>query len=277
MLVALDPIAMPVALACVAHAWIIPELYASRGRERDAPQAGAARPRRPEERVAQGLLGDLLGHDERELQRRDRPGDGARRAGHLAGGEAGALLVTPGGKRVHCFCVTATDPELPPSDRIAHLLLALRTDETGFATVANHAFAGAPWRLRRRLRPRARRLAAAGALRAKPLRCPMAWNVVIAGGGFGGFYAARRLERVLPPHSARITLVTDVNFLLYTPLLPGARRRHARAAPRGGAAARGARLDRHPARPRDRRRPRPRTSCATRRSTAATRRSATTS
>ena len=50
----------------------------------------------------------------------------------------------------------------------------------------------------------------------------MAWNVVILGGGFGGFYAARRLERVLPPQSARITLVTDVNFLLYTPLLPGA-------------------------------------------------------
>ena len=50
----------------------------------------------------------------------------------------------------------------------------------------------------------------------------MAWHVVIAGGGFGGLYAARRLERVLPRHSARMTLVTDVNFLLYTPLLPGA-------------------------------------------------------
>ena len=50
----------------------------------------------------------------------------------------------------------------------------------------------------------------------------MAWNIVIAGGGFGGFYAARRLEKVLPRQSARITLVTDVNFLLYTPLLPGA-------------------------------------------------------
>jgi len=45
---------------------------------------------------------------------------------------------------------------------------------------------------------------------------------VIAGGGFGGLYAARRLERKLPRHSARITLVSDVNFLLYTPLLPGA-------------------------------------------------------
>lgn len=50
----------------------------------------------------------------------------------------------------------------------------------------------------------------------------MAWNVVIAGGGFGGFYAARTLERILPPHSARITLVNDVNFMLYAPLLPGA-------------------------------------------------------
>src|SRR3954466_507232 len=50
----------------------------------------------------------------------------------------------------------------------------------------------------------------------------MAWNVVIAGGGFGGFYAARRLERKLPSHSARVTLISDVNFLLFSPLLPGA-------------------------------------------------------
>jgi NADH:ubiquinone reductase (H+-translocating) len=50
----------------------------------------------------------------------------------------------------------------------------------------------------------------------------MTWDVVIAGGGFGGLYAARTLEGVLPRHSARITLVNDVNFMLYTPLLPGA-------------------------------------------------------
>jgi hypothetical protein len=43
------------------------------------------------------------------------------------------------------------DGELPSGDRIAHLLLALRADEQGFATVANLAFAGARWRLRRRL------------------------------------------------------------------------------------------------------------------------------
>jgi NADH dehydrogenase len=50
----------------------------------------------------------------------------------------------------------------------------------------------------------------------------VASTVVIAGGGFAGLYAARRLERRLPRHGARIVLVTDVNFLLYTPLLPGA-------------------------------------------------------
>ena len=50
----------------------------------------------------------------------------------------------------------------------------------------------------------------------------MAWRIVIVGGGFGGLYAARTLERALPPASARITLVNDVNFMLYTPLLPGA-------------------------------------------------------
>lgn len=50
----------------------------------------------------------------------------------------------------------------------------------------------------------------------------MAWNVLILGGGFGGLTTARRLERILPAHSTRITLVNDVNFMLYTPLLPGA-------------------------------------------------------
>jgi len=49
----------------------------------------------------------------------------------------------------------------------------------------------------------------------------VAWQVVIAGGGFGGFYAARALERLLPADSARVTLVNEANFLLYTPLLPG--------------------------------------------------------
>jgi NADH dehydrogenase len=50
----------------------------------------------------------------------------------------------------------------------------------------------------------------------------MSLKIVIAGGGFGGFYAARALERLLAPESAGVTLVNDANFMLYTPLLPGA-------------------------------------------------------
>ena len=50
----------------------------------------------------------------------------------------------------------------------------------------------------------------------------MAWNVVIAGGGFAGSTCARDLERLLPVQSARLSLVNDVNFMLYTPFLPEA-------------------------------------------------------
>ncbi len=50
----------------------------------------------------------------------------------------------------------------------------------------------------------------------------MAWNVVIAGGGFAGANAARELERLMPKQSARLTLVNDVNFMLYAPFLPEA-------------------------------------------------------
>ena len=147
-LVALEPLTFPVALACLAHAWIIPELYAYRG-------ASVLRVKGPRnahaEPVAQGLLGDLLGHEPRALQRATGVALERGSMGVWLLGEAGALLLPPGGRRVHCFCVRATDRTLPPADRIAHLLLALRTDERGFATVANHAFCGAPWRVRRRL------------------------------------------------------------------------------------------------------------------------------
>jgi hypothetical protein len=147
-LLALDPVTVPVALVAFAHGWIIPELYAFRG-------ASVVRPKGPRneeaEVVAQGLLGDLLDHEQRDLHRNTglalEPGS----LGTWLVGEAGALVVVPGGRRVHCFCVRTTDRELPPSDRTAHLLLALREDEVGFATVANHAFAGAAWRVGRRL------------------------------------------------------------------------------------------------------------------------------
>jgi hypothetical protein len=148
LLVGLEPMSFPVALVALAHAWAIPELYTARG-------VNVVRPKGPgqerAESVAQGLLGDLIGHDARELQRRTGLAMERGSLGVWLVAEAGALLVAPGGRTVHCYCVRATDRSLPPSDRIAHLLLALRTDEEGFATVANHAFAGAPWRVRRRL------------------------------------------------------------------------------------------------------------------------------
>jgi hypothetical protein len=153
LLLAMEPLSLPVALAGLAQAWIIPELYAQRG-------ANVVRPKRrtgeASERRALGLMGDLLDHSARDLHARTglvlEPG----RLGAWLVGEAGALLVRSGGRRVHCYCVRVPDPDLPSADRVAHLLLALRADEEGFATVANRAFTGAPWRVRRRL-PKAMR------------------------------------------------------------------------------------------------------------------------
>jgi len=165
---ALAPVLIPVSLILLAHAWAIPELYAARG-------AGALRTRTGSgsipgpgsgpgdsgdsshaERVAAGLLGDLLDHRPRDLHARTGMVLERGRLGTWVLGDAGALLVRPGGRRVNCYCVKATDSALPRSDRIAHLLLALRSDEIGFATLANVSFSGARWRVRRRLSPPAR-------------------------------------------------------------------------------------------------------------------------
>lgn len=50
----------------------------------------------------------------------------------------------------------------------------------------------------------------------------MAWNVLIIGGGFAGSAVARHLEKELPRQAARVSLINDVNFSLYTPFLPEA-------------------------------------------------------
>jgi hypothetical protein len=160
----LKPILIPISLIAFVHAWAIPELYAARGANVLRPRAAVGG---EAERRALGLLGDLLDHRERELQGRTGI---ARERGSLGVwmlGQAGAVLVRPGGRRVLCFCVKASDAELPAGDRIAHLLLALREDEVGFATVANLAFAGAPWRLRRRLPEPAREALSAAVAEAR--------------------------------------------------------------------------------------------------------------
>lgn len=154
-LAVLRPVLAPVSLILLAHAWAIPELYAARGAgvvRRDRPPDG----RDGAERVAVGFLGDLVGHSERALHRDTGLVLEAGELGIWLVGQQGAIVVRPGGRRALCYCVRATDPALPVADRVAHLLLALRTDERGFATVANLAFSGACWRLRRRLQEPAR-------------------------------------------------------------------------------------------------------------------------
>jgi NADH dehydrogenase len=43
---------------------------------------------------------------------------------------------------------------------------------------------------------------------------------VVVGGGFAGFFAARTLERLLPPEAADLTLISATDHLCYSPLLP---------------------------------------------------------
>jgi hypothetical protein len=144
-----QPLALPVSLASFAHAWVIPELYAQRG----ANVVRRKRSRAPADAEARsvGLLGDLVGHEARALHASTGLVPERGRLGVWLVAPAGALLVRPGGRRVVCYCVGVNDPDLPSGDRIAHLLLALRADEQGFATVSNLAFSGARWRVRRRL------------------------------------------------------------------------------------------------------------------------------
>jgi hypothetical protein len=149
-LFALEPLSAPVGLLALAHAWAIPELYAKRGAHVVSPRRRAGE---ASERTALGLLGDLVDHEARELHARTGLILERGRLGVWLVAEAGALLVRPGGRRVDCWCVHVEDASLPSGDRIAHLLLALRTDEQGFATVANLAFSGARGRVRRRMRP----------------------------------------------------------------------------------------------------------------------------
>ncbi len=148
------PITAPLGLVLVAHAWLVPALYAARGANVVRPKRSAAGT--GSQQRALGMLADLLDRDAFALFTETGLVLERGALGTWLVAEAGALLIPPSGRRVHCYCVSVRDSDLPAGDRIAHLLLALRCDEAGFATVANRAFVGAPWRLRRRLTARAR-------------------------------------------------------------------------------------------------------------------------
>jgi hypothetical protein len=147
LLIWIQPLAFPVAAIFLSHAVAVLHLQARRGARGVKPIDGTGDSRA--ERTALGLLGDLVGHEERDLLTETGLAMQRGRLGAWLVGQEGAILVRPGGHRVHCFCVRVGDAgDLPPADRVAHLLLALREDEEGFATVANRNFSGATWRLR---------------------------------------------------------------------------------------------------------------------------------
>ena len=163
LLLAIEPLTFPVAAICFAHAWFVPWIQARRGARQVVPigsERSAARRVEADpgaEGIALGLLGDLVGHAERDLLRDTGLALQRGELGVWLVGEQGAFLVRPGGHRVDCWCVRVAElADLPAGDRVAHLLLALREDELGFAKVANLGFSGARWRVRAQLPERAR-------------------------------------------------------------------------------------------------------------------------
>jgi hypothetical protein len=154
LLVWIQPLAFPVSAIFLGHAIAALHLQARRGARGVKPigSPGGSAARR-----ALGLLGDLVDHDTRELLTETGLALQRGTLGAWLVGQEGAILVRPGGHRVHCFCVRVGEAgDLPPADRVAHLLLALREDEEGFATVANRNFSGATWRVGWQLPARAR-------------------------------------------------------------------------------------------------------------------------
>jgi hypothetical protein len=154
LLIWIQPLAFPVSAIFLGHGIAVLHLQARRGARGVKPLGEAET---PAERTALGLLGDLLGHQSRDLAEHTGLALEPGRLGAWLVAQEGAILVRPGGHRVHCFCVRVGEAgDLPAGDRVAHLLLALREDEEGFATVANRNFSGAAWRLRPQLQERSR-------------------------------------------------------------------------------------------------------------------------
>jgi len=149
LLIWIEPLAFPVSAIFLGHGVAVLHLQARRG-ARGVKPIGPAQ--NPPDRTALGFLGDLVGHDSRELLSETGLALQRGKLGAWLVGQEGAILVRPGGHRVHCFCVRVGEAgDLAAGDRVAHLLLALREDEEGFATVANRNFSGATWRLKRQL------------------------------------------------------------------------------------------------------------------------------
>ena len=173
-----------------------------RRHRRDAPRARAAR---GPSRSPQGLLGDLLGHQRARAAARDRPGARARRARRVAG-RRGRRAADHARRPAACTASAsrATDASCrrPTAWRTCCSRCAsTRRASPPWPTTPSRARpGGCAGACRERMRP-AIDEARCAARRRRPVAlasAAVAYDVVIAGGGFGGLYAARRLERRLP-------------------------------------------------------------------------------
>ena len=104
--------------------------------------------------MAVGLLGDLVGHEARELHAATGLVLERGRLGvWLVGRGRRAARARPAAGGSHCYCVRRDDPELPAATASPTCCSRCAATSAGFATVANLAFSGARWRVRRRLHP----------------------------------------------------------------------------------------------------------------------------
>jgi hypothetical protein len=119
LLFALQPLSAPLDLILLAHAWVIPELYAKRGATvlRRRPRAADG-----PERTALGLLGDLIGHEARELHARTGLVLERGALGVWIVGEGGALLVRARGGPAAAL----GRPHRAPAARAAHRRAGVR-------------------------------------------------------------------------------------------------------------------------------------------------------
>ena len=99
----------------LAHAWIIPGLYAARGGHERSLRTGTS-PASPMTGLTRrsGCSAICVDHRERELLAETGLALERGRLGTWVVGELGAVLVAPGGRRVYCYCVKATGGDLPP-------------------------------------------------------------------------------------------------------------------------------------------------------------------
>ena len=255
----LDPITAPVAFVVGAHAWIIPELYAARG-------ATVARPKGPRheraESVAQGLLGDLLGHRRARAPACDGSRARARGAGCLAG-RRGRRTAGHARRAPRARVLRGRPPRPSCLPRIASLTCCWRCAWTRRASprLPTTPSPARPGGYAAACPPRC----APRSTRASVQRDPF-WRrrASLDGCAIRRRDRRRGLRRVVrgapagaPPAPPQRPHPAGQRRELPALHAAAAGRRGgiARAAPRGGAAARGAGVGGPPARPRDRRRP----------------------